>query len=88
MKPRERPADVVLTALRRVGLDYRVTETGAWAWKATCPVCRFAVRRTLRITEPGEIGAPISMRCSNGCGEDEILVALTSAVREQRETPA
>lgn len=88
MKPRERPADVVLEALRRVGLDYGVTETGAWAWKATCPVCRFEVRRTLRISETGPVGSAISLRCANGCREAEILAALTSAVREEREAAA
>ncbi len=88
MKPADRPADIILTALRRVGLDYRVAETGSWAWKATCPVCRFEVRRTLRICETGPVGSAISLRCANGCREAEILAALTSAVREEREAAA
>ncbi|MGI8623712.1 MAG: hypothetical protein ACR2NB_09565 [Solirubrobacteraceae bacterium] len=88
MRPHERPADVVLTALRRAGLDYGCTETGAWAWRATCPSCRGSSRRSLHITEPGGIGSPISVRCSNGCTEHEVIDALTAAVRDTRETSA
>lgn len=85
---RDRPADVVLEALRQVSLDYRVTETGMWSWRATCPACRDTTRRTLRISELGDVGGPISLRCSTGCGEAAILTALTLAVRDERETAA
>jgi len=87
VRPHERPADVVLEALRRASLDYRVTEAGIWSWRAQCPVCRATDgRRTLRISETGPMGSPVTLRCSTGCPEDDVLAALTRTVR--RETAA
>lgn len=87
MRPHERPADVVLEALRRASLGYVVTEAGIWSWRAQCPVCRATDgRRTLRISETGPMGSPVTLRCSNGCTEHEVVDALTRTVR--RETAA
>lgn len=77
-----RPADVVLEALRRASLDYRLTEAGMWSWRATCPACR-TEGRSLRMSEIGPMGGPISLRCSTGCGEQAIIAALTAAVRHE-----
>lgn len=87
MKPHEHPADVVLEALRRASFDYRSIEAGIWSWQAQCPVCRASDgRRTLRISETGAIGSPVSLRCANGCREDEVLAALTRTVRRETAT--
>jgi len=73
--PFDRPADAVLWALRRRGLDYRLTGSGSWRWVASCPSCT-RERPALLIHEHGPLGGPVSLRCANGCTEARILAAL------------
>lgn len=73
--PFDRPADAVLWALRRRGIDYRVAGGGSWRWVASCPSCT-RERPALLIHEHGPLGGPVSLRCVNGCTEAGILRAL------------
>jgi len=70
-----RPADRLLWALRAVGLDYKCSPSGAWAWRATCPACGAA--EALSIREAG-LGGAVSMACRS-CPRDRVLSALVAA---------
>lgn len=76
--PFDRPADAILWALRRRGVDYRCTPS-LYAWIARCPVCGGGIAGglTVRITEAG-FGGPVTVSCSTGCREPDVLAALAA----------
>ncbi len=70
------PVDILLQALRRLGLDYRPDERSLDSWRAACPHCVLYDdgERPLTITRRGHL------RCSHGCDPDKIAAQLMDAL--------
>lgn len=68
------PLDQALELLRAHRLPYRWSENSLTVWLSVCPSCRTA-EWCLRISEPRR-GGPISLICSTGCTEEQIVHAL------------
>lgn len=77
---RERPVDLVLGALRTLGIEYRCTRNPKMWVAAVCPACAKSGGWPLWINEyeRGRVG----FSCFNGCADHVVLGAL-AGVEEQ-----
>lgn len=76
----ERPIDVVLLALRELGIEYRCTRDPTMWVAAVCPCCGKAGGWPLWITadDRGRVG----FACFNGCDDFRVLEALAGVKQE------
>jgi hypothetical protein len=69
--------DLVLRALREIGIPYRATrDPGMWVAEM-CPICRWSERFPLFIHEDER--RRITLSCSSGCDQVDILYRIVGA---------
>jgi hypothetical protein len=73
-----RPIDLVLAAVRELGIDYRATRSASLWVVARCPACGADERWPLWVVEEDEDRRPgrVCLCCLNGCEQVAVLVAL------------
>jgi len=82
LDPFARPLDHALERLRVHGLPYSGHPERVSVWRSVCPSCRIG-EWCLTLREHGH-GGSIDLRCSVGCTDSEIRVALERDPAERR----
>lgn len=77
---RRQPIDLVLSALGRLGITYRVSHAGDMWVAERCPACGKGERWPLWI--PIDKRGRVNLSCFNGCAEHAILAALAGVEAE------